>query len=175
MGQLLFEQNMQLLNSPNLLTINNGSLSFFPFNIRDSISFGTLNFLMGKTNNNVTFTMSVGLYSLTGSTLSLTNSISETFSSTNVVQKFYMSLTATSAAQNITPGTWFLGMLVSTGGNSDLSLNGATINPGNAFPGAFIGGAMTDSTNALPSSYATSNLDITGSNPVSVPLILLTA
>ena len=157
---------------------SNGTLSFFPFSPSDSISFGTLNIAISKSTSAATFTFSIGLYSLTGSSLSLANSISETFSNTNNGQQ-WVSLTAVSATQNITPGSWWLGLLISTGGDSRIYINGQSlinaIGPENAFPGGFIGGRMTESTNALPSSYATSGLDITGGDATNVPIIILTA
>ena len=67
--------------------------------------------------------------------------------------------------------------MVSTSGQSHFNIRGMKIGsvPTNAFPGAFIGGMMTESTNALPVSYATSNLDVTGQNELLEPYILITA
>ena len=171
MGQLLFQQN--IIASNEQITINNGSISFFPFNIYDSLSLSVFNCLFLGSNANKTVSLSIGLYSLNGSTLSLSNSISGTRSqSDNNV--WYASMTATSATQNITPGTWWFGILASTGGNSSVAFIGQTkANAANAFPGGFIGGRMTASSNALPSSYATSDLDITGNDAMAVPMIIL--
>lgn len=174
MPQLNFARNIGLPHT-DLIRISNGTMTFSPFNLGQSISWNTINIFISKSSANMTHTISIGLYSLNGSTLSLANSASGTFSGSNN-QRAYVSLTATSATQNLTPATWFFGLLFSTGGNSGLDIVGqSTINAGNAFPGGFIGGRMTDSTNALPSSYATSNLDITGNDGMNVTYILLTA
>ncbi len=173
MAQLDFHVNFPGIVSETLAVASNGTLSFVPMSPSDSVSFNKLNFYMSA-GSNATFTLSIGLYSLTGSTLSITNSMSRSITLSNF--RGYVSLSATSVAQNITPGTWWLGLLVSTGGNSSVAFVGQSfVNPGNAFPGGFIGGRMTDSTNALPASYATSNLDVTGTDAMSVPTIILTA
>ena len=174
MGQLNFAQNFNYIPSQ-FKIISNGTLSFVPFELADSISFLTMNLGISNSSANMTYTFSVGLYSLTGSSLSLANSISASISRSNSVRG-YFSLTATSAAQNITPGNWWFGILVSTGGNSDIELIGqTTVNPLNAFPGAFIGGRMTASTAALPASYATSDLDTTGDDAMNIPMIILSS
>lgn len=174
MPQLNFEYNWPSLGGLQAYVVSNGTMSYLPINIRDSISWATINFIMSIAGGaGATKTISLGLYSLTGSSLSLANSASVTRTAN---QAIYVSLSDISAAQNITPGTWFLGLLGSTSGSSDWSIWGQSSRSfGNAFPGSFIGGVMTESTNALPSSYATSNLDITGSDAMFVPLILLTA
>lgn len=186
MPQLSFQQNYNHMPSFSN-AISQGTLSFIPFNIDDSISFKTLNVGMEVTLSslgNISFTLSLGLYSLTGNSVSLANSISLSRSSNNglgaTTSQLYISATATSATQNITPGTWFWGIV----GTSNASLLGdaawslyigSLTNAGNAFPGGFIGGRMTASTNALPESYATSDLDITGNDAMGVPYILLSS
>lgn len=172
MGQLNFAYNLEGPTSQ-LFAINNGTLSFFPFNLYESLSFSVVNFPVQGENANRTVSYSLGLYSLTGSSISLANSISGTRTQNNT-EAYYVSLTATSAAQNITPGTWWFGFLASTGGNANVSLLGqSNVIPGNSFPGSFIQGRMTDSTNALPGSYATSDLDTTGADAMNIPMILL--
>ena len=182
MPQLTFAINGGLFN--NAVSIPNASLTFFTIMLTDSISFKTFNIMWahgGGNTSNKTYSLSVGLYSLTGSTLSIANSISGTFTHSVSGQRGgYMSISDTSANQNITPGTWFFGLLFSTthagGAAGSLQLRlGLTANPGNVFPGGFIGGAMTDSTGVLPSSLATSNLNITGATALRVPTIILTA
>lgn len=183
MGQLNFAQNFNAI-PPRVLEVSNNSLSFFPWNLYGSVSFVSLNIPIksgiSSGAGSVAHTLSIGLYSLTGSTLSLANSISLTDSSSrtgnNISYEGYVKGTGTSATQNITPGTWWWGFVNSVTGSITLSLTGGfTNNPGNAFPGAFIGGRMTDSTNALPSSFATSDLDITGSDAMFTPFIILGA
>lgn len=173
MGQLNYYINQPAPNTIHNWQISNGILSFSPITPTDSISIGTINFLYSAANG--TKTLSVGLYSLNSSTLSIANSWSGTIN-TSVGTARYVSLSATSATQNITPGTWWLGILISTSGTAALSLYGQTsLNPQNAFPGAFIQGIMTDSTAALPASIATSDLDITGGETLYVPHIIMTA
>mgnify|MGYP001565128131 CR=1 FL=1 len=178
MPQLNFEQNFNAIGNLGR-AVSVGTLSFIPFSVRDSISFVTMNIGISYSGTNTSQgqTYSIGLYSLNASSLSLANSISgsTTATSGNILQ--YISMTATSATQNVTPGNWWFGILVSTtNGTSRLSLlGGGTVSPANAFPGSFIGGRMTDSTNALPSSIATSALDITGSDAMNIPMILLSA
>lgn len=177
MAQIDFAYNTALiLHVQGRTVISDGTLSFYPFNFWDSISFASVNFYLRNTNSNATYTFSLGLYSLTGSSLSLANSASATMSISSNVSQFWLSITATSATQNITPGTWWLGFVGRSGGHSQLSITGITrLNAGNAFPGAFVGGRMTESTASLPASYATSNLDITGSDAHFVPTIYLSA
>ena len=175
MAQILFSENYALMTGVNAQQASYGILSFIPHIFFDSISFNTLN-IPGVIGAKASFTLQFGLYSLNGSTLSLSNSISGTVGSSNT-GRAYISLTDTSATQNITPGVWWFGLLLqSTSSNNSLSfLGNSTINPENAFPGGFIVGRMTDSTNGLPSSYATSDLDTTGNDAIFVPNIIISA
>lgn len=150
---------------------------FFAFNFYDSISFNTINLVIVRNNSNSrTISASLGLYSVTGSTLSLANSAAGTWTNhTNPGSRYqYLSFSTISATQNISPGTWYFGLLASTAG-SNCSYGGLTANPANAVQGGFIGGEMTATTNALPASYATSDLDITGRNALIVPYIIVSA
>lgn len=178
MGQLLYAQNFN--NVPNAsMTYAKGSLLFFGFNIYESISFKTANMVIsGNANSNGDVSISLGLYSLNSSTLSLANSISRGITRPSWDNPIYISLSDTSANQNISPGTWYWGLVISgttTAQNVTRLIGQQNIDPLNAFPGGFIGGRMTDTTNALPVSYETSNLDITGSDAMPVPVIILTA
>jgi hypothetical protein len=166
MAQLNFAKNLQYPPNDNM-AIAAATMSFVPINLVGSISFLTMNLLMnyGATASQ---TMSIGLYSLNGVSLSLVNSISG--SDTCPAAIHYMSLTATSATSNIIPGTWWLGLLIS----NTCSLYGAfTLNPTNAFPGGFIQGRMKASTSALPANIEISNLNVTGSGTMFSPYILL--
>ena len=69
MPQLNFEQNFNFMANQRI-RVSNGTLSFVPFMINDSISFLTMNILITNTSANMTFTGSFGLYSLNASTLS---------------------------------------------------------------------------------------------------------
>ena len=171
MAQLNFYANMEGASNQGVSTVANQAL-FFGFNLEDSISWNTINFFAYHTTGSKTY--NIGLYSLTGSSLSLVNSASQSRTGQNFGA--FQSIVNTSATSNLTPGTWYLGVLVSTSGGSNFSFGGQTqANAGNAFPGAFIGGNMTETTNALPGSYATSNLDVTGNSGIMVPFIVLSA
>src|SRR3990167_2584440 len=186
MGQMNFAYNFVGL-PPSAQAISTlPTMSIFAYNILGSISLLTQNIglqIEGGALASVNITANIGLYSLTGSTLSLANSLSATTSASglDIVPAFYLSLTATSATQNITPGTWYWGMLISQSDLTVLStaivrlIAGTSFNFANAFPGAFIGGAMTASTNAIPASIATSDLDIPGGPEMQVPMVLLSA
>ena len=173
MGQVLFQSNIPSLSN-NLNAIIDGSLSFFPLNIYDSISLKTVNIAINAGGTTKTVSFYLGLYSLSISTLSLANSLSATYTQAGADR--FISLTDTSANQNITPGTWFWGILVNFSSSSNVSLyGGLSDSPGNAFPGGFIGGSMTESTAALPASYATSNLGVTGKAALFNPLIIISS
>ena len=173
MAQLNFHCNYPVLHGGFENAISNATLTFVPISPSDSISWATANIIAGNGGTG-TRSLSIGLYSLTGSTLSLANSISGSKDASFAVG--YFSLTAISAAQNITPGNWWLGMMISTAGQSNFTIRGNNqINPANAFAGGFIQGRMTVSTSVLPSSYATSDLDTTGSDAFFTPIIILTA
>lgn len=174
MVQISYWANLSHLANQQSLTINNGSVTFFPMNFYESISLATVNVGIQHAANNSTVTLQLGLYSLNVSTLSLANFISGTTNETNG-NNYWASITATSSAQNITPGTWWWGLRMSVA-NGTLRLFGNTVSANNSFPSAFVGGAMTASTSALPSSVATSNLDVTAdNNEFNIPQIILSA
>lgn len=179
MAQLLFQQINNLWEGKTF-SINNATVSFFPMNFYDSISLNTFNIgvAWSTTNSNGTVSASYGLYSLNGSSLSLANSWSRSISRTSggAASNGFLSATATSATQNITPGTWWIGIHLSVESNTKFSIQGYSgVDPENAFPGGFIGGAMTVSTNAIPVSVATSDLDTTGNDAMFVPTMLISA
>ena len=161
MPQLSFAQNLNVApNGVPLLTAQ--SLNIFGFNLLDSISLKTIQVIVQQSaSTNATYSLSIGLYSLNGATLTLVNSASNS-SSQSGVSRFYFSMTNTSATSNLTPGTWYFGLLLNTAGDNVFRVYGGTRSGGNAFPGGFIQGQMTDATTQLPLSIATSNLNITG-------------
>lgn len=172
MGQLNFHANFYGVFNLNV-GVSHQSIFFSPMILEDNISFINLNFLVNKNATGGTHSIYIGLYSLSQSSLSLANSISGTLS---VTAANYFPLTATSSSQNITPGNWWWGYLLSTNSVSNHFIFGANvINPANAFPGNFIGGLMTVTSSQLPSNIATSDLDITGLTEMVVPLFILTA
>lgn len=175
MPQLDFEMNYPTI-AASRFTPNSGSITFCPMQIRDSISLNTVNLPLYSPSGAKTVTLRLGVYSITGSSLSLANSLS---GSVDLVgDDKYLSLTATSSAQNMTPGTWFFGLLFSTSSNSNFTVNAMShsrFNAENAFNFGFIGGAMTASTSALPSSIATSDLDVTGTDALAAPVMIISA
>lgn len=107
-----------------------------------------------------TFTLSFGLYSLSGSTLSLANSAS--VSSNPGANALSWITLATSATQDITPGNWFFGLIFSSSSNSLIGILCPPSPGGGAFQSAYSGpfqwGQYNTSTSVLPASIATSDL-----------------
>ena len=179
--QLQFFENFQLKHGAAYNGYSNGTLSLHAVNIPLSISFNQVVALMSVSSaalSALSATLQFGLYSLNGSTLSLANSASNTVEHTNSANSWYSMVT--SATQNITPGAWYFGINFFTGGiatdhSSASFLGNSSGNPPNAILGGFLMGRMTASTNALPSSIATSDLDITGSDAIRQPYIIITA
>lgn len=166
-----FENFPGHLGNANLVYSVN-TLSIHAVNIPLSISFNNVLALLSESNSG-SATIRFGLYSLSGSTLSLANSASAAITMGNAYswQSF-----ATSATQNISPGAWYFALMVSSEGASSLSFYGnSSVNPGDAVPGGFLRGRMTASTAAMPASIATSDMDITGSDAMRQPFILITA
>lgn len=174
MAQINFNQNWNYGIAGSAFQVSNGTLTFFAFNVLDSVSWNNVN-LVGSMGASAQLTYSLGLYSMNGGTqLSLVNSGEGSFS-LSAGHRVYLSLSSTSATSNLTPGTWYAGIVGLTGSVAQFSLFGAGFNPGNAYTGAFLNGRMTASTNALPATYATSDLDITGIDAMSFPYLLITA
>lgn len=182
MGQMSFAKQFNALPFSDFNPDGN-VLNISPFLIEDNISLNTVNVIFRAGINAVhSESITLGLYSITGSTLSLANSCSG--QRTNSAASFfiqYVSMTNTSSTQNITPGTWFWGIIgigSSTGGGGGtrpINILAGTISAGNSFPGSFIGGKMTETTNALPSSIAISDLDTASNESLYVPFILVSA
>lgn len=156
------------------------TLSIHAVNIPLSLSFNYPAILLAgqynQTSTTGTFTWRFGLYSLNGATLSLANSASASSAWNSVTFTSWLTF-ATSATQNITPGTWYLALQASRGGGAITRSHfiNSSINPANAIPGGFLMGRMTVSTAAMPASIATSELDITGSDAIRQPYIIITA
>lgn len=177
--QLQFFENLpgHLVAATNNPSTN--TLSIHAVNIPLSLSFNNVIFLVSQGfSADFSQTWHFGLYSLTGSTLSLANSASRQYTSTShALTQEWVSM-VTSATQNITPGTWYFAfnyVSVNNANVSDRIAFNSSINPGNAIPGGFLRGRMTASTNAMPGSIATSALDITGSDAERQPFIIITA
>lgn len=178
--QILFFENFPVKKGNAYIGFSNGTLSIHAVNIPLSLSFNTPVVLMSVSSgvgSALSGTIQFGLYSLNANTLSLANSASQSIGIGGSANSWYSM--ATSATQNITPGQWYFGMNFFTGGiatdHSSASFYGnSSLNPNNA-PTRFVMGRVTASTNAMPASIATSNLDITGSDAVRQPFIIITA
>ena len=99
----------------------NTYLKFQGIYLAGSLSFNNVIMALsasGTTSKSIT--ISLGLYSLNGSTLSLANSAS--FSNAYNANTFEWITLATSAAQDLTAGNWYLGIIQSTSSNSLMSL-----------------------------------------------------
>lgn len=159
---------------------SNGTLSIMAVNIPLSISFGNVIAPMSISSaalSALSGTLQFGLYSLNGATLSLANSASNTVRHDAQSANSWYSM-VTSATQNITPGPWYFGVNFFTGGiatdhSSASFYNSPDENFGNAQP-IFHRGRMTVSTNAMPTSIATADLDVTGSDSNKQPYIIIT-
>lgn len=150
--------------------------------IPGSISFNNVNIIFSQGHTSASATISFGLYSLTGSTLSLANSASRAFN-TNANGLSWISL-ATSAVQDITPGDWFFAFLSASSGQNSISYaihNTLSNNLTNVqLGGPFIRGVLTVGTAALPASIATSDMRKEGNgssttNSTHQPYLLLSA
>lgn len=159
---------------------SNGVPTFIGVYIPGSISFNTaaikVSFSVG-TSNSISF--SFGLYSLNGATLSLANSASY---STQGITGFSWVTMATSAAQDITPGIWYLALQrsrnVAAASFSYLqNLTADVINK--PIGGPFIRGRATVSSAGMQATFATSDLQKEGSSSVNSthvkPYILISA
>ena len=178
--QLQFFENFPGHLGAGTIDDSGGIISLHAVNIPLSISLNTVIFLLTVTsaaNSTRSMTYNFGLYSLNGSTLSLANKVSRTLTYGDATFSSWISMTAVSSAQNITPGTWYFGFNKTSAGNAvdDRYYGNSSINPGNAIPGGFLRGRNTVATADMPASIATSDLDITGSDATRQPYIIITA
>lgn len=175
MGQINFQANINCVGYSNIRGTNR-TLYVNPFNVYESISLNTVHIPFRLSVTAQTLTLSLGLYSLSLGTLSLANSASATIRFTGAGNIQYVPITAISATQNITPGTWYWGFVVNSSGSSQFTIQGgASIAPGNAFPGGFTGGRYTVSTLGLPASIPITDFDVTGIDAHYVIPIIISA
>lgn len=180
--QLQFFENLPGKDGAGYVGISQQILSVHAVNIPLSVSFNYPVILLSHSDdglNLATRSFSFGLYSMNGSTLSLANSASGEFDVPLVASQFFSwhSL-ATSATQNISPGPWYFALNFNTAGVNATNFavfGNSSINPGNAVPGGFLMGRMTAATTAMPASIATSDLDITASDALRQPYVIITA
>lgn len=174
--QLNVWKNFQGLNQQTNAVYSNGTLSVNMFNLPVSMSLGVaaLGALRSVTAATGTMTIQMALYSLSGSTLSLENSGSMSFSASTTQRSWY-AVTTWSKTQNISPGQWWWGVnIISSSVSSFSFLANSSVNITNA-PLIPMKGHMTVSTATPPSSIATSNLDISGNDAMRQPFIIITA
>ena len=184
MANINLFQNYPTAHSIQLLGVSlivNGRLQLNYVYIPGTIAFNNvlMAFSVGNTTAK-TLTISFGLYSLNGSTLSLANSASFSQDATDV--GFSWITLVTSATQNITPGGWYFGYQHSSSGNSVMSVIGQTRNSARNDEGAggpFFRGWHATTSAALRVSIATSDLSKDGSSGTLTtkhhPLIIISA
>ena len=179
--QLQFFENFPGKDFRANVVASNATLYVHGVNIPLSLSFNypvvlISHFTGAGTTVDRTVSISFGLYSLNGSTLSLANSASvSTSGASNVSFISWLSM-VTSATQNISPGAWYFAQNIRYSGASLLGpFINSSVNPLNAVPGGFLMGRMTASTTAMPASIATSELDITGSDAMRQYFMIITA
>lgn len=155
----------------------NDWLFIYGFVFPGSISFNNIALVKSIANVVHTASFSLGIYSLNGSTLSLANSA---FASHNLTGINWVSF-ATSATQDITPGNWYLGFLRASSSNNPSIVGGnQRIVSNGEYGGLIVNGNYSASTNALPSSIATSDIikegnASTAGNISSTPYVLITS
>ena len=179
----IFENIPTLNNLANIAWVNN-TLSLVGVVLPGTISFNTVAMILNlsSTNSEQTISINFGLYSLNGSTLSLANSASYSTSlSSNQSSVGFYATFATSATQNINPGNWYFGLLptgTNTGGAARAFNNSRPLTfSGGIYVGVLVRGYLSVSTNALPASIATSDVNKEGSsaNGQVYPYILISA
>ena len=179
MGQLNIFENIPSIHNVAFSALPLSSLFIHGVYIPDNISFNTAAVLIttpSATFNNIF--VYFGLYSLNGSTLSLANSGS-VLRSGNVNIRWTTLIT--SATQNISAGNWYFGFFLSnTYSNNGLGSilcwgNNQNISNG-VYGGPFIRGVFSTTTNAMPASIHTSNMNKETTNETTRhPYILIAA
>ena len=160
------------------LGTDNNTLRVFGVYIPGSISFNNIIMAVGASGTTAkTLTLSFGLYSLNGATLSLANSAS--FSSNPAANQSSWRTFVTSATQDITPGNWYFAINSVTAGNSEFSVKRANnnINIHGVHGGPFLQGYHSVSQTAMPASIATSDFVKDGASSFinTLPYILISA
>lgn len=176
-------ENYNLIH--NVITDNmpgaNATISFRAFNIPDSLTLNSVAMLISL-NSSRSATISFGLYSFTGSTLTLVDSASGLISSSTTSPLIWSSLSI-SASYNIVPGTWYFAILGSFNPNVQSAayyndaLNLAQLGSG-LYGGAPIAGGYSTTTAALPASLNVTEILIGAggnSNAMHFPYILISA
>ena len=165
-----------------------GSLRINNVYIPGSISFNNIAMILSAVGTGSrSITLSFGLYSLSGSTLSLANSAS--FSIEHTTSTIGWITLITSATQDITPGNWYFAYLQSISHNGAQSSASWLVPAENfanaigtnyAYAGPFLRGEYSTTTNVLPVSIATSDFIKEGNTSITTlnrdhPYIVISA
>lgn len=162
MARINIFQNLPVLHLANTgLTVGFNTLFLQGVYIPGSISFNNVAVIVSVNRGgaDMSITMSLGLYSLTGSTLSLANSAGNSFGFT--ADNFSWRTLATSATQDISPGNWYLGFIRVSSGDDAMTVVHSPTFGGLAIVshgGLFVRGIHSVSQTVMPSSIATSDL-----------------
>lgn len=191
-----FLYNFSPYNAVTNKAMSNSQLSFFAFNVYESISLKhlnvqpRLNYNPHSTLNTQSLSILAGMYVLTASSLSLINSgihstvISNTSGTAgSITVDYWADVSSWYVTQNLTPGTWYIGLLpIFSTSNASITIVGmslggigGTMAAGNAFPLEFMSGSQAATTLDLPSLIATNTLVVTGAGATNTPCIIISA
>lgn len=179
MARINIFQNIDIFHSANFVVRQSSYLRIHGIYIPGSISFNNVAVLISRSSNgSKTLSLSFGLYSLNGSTLSLANSAS--FNQTATTTAVSWQTLITSATQDITPGNWYFAFLSKSVGTGNFLQYGGVVGKAigiGAHGGAAVRGILTVTDTVLPTSIATSNMQVEGgSNETNIyPYILISA
>ncbi len=144
-------------------------------NLLHTLSMNNVVLLLSATGTTArSLTVQFGLYSMNANTLTLLNSASKS-SAVAGATSVWISM-VTSATTAINPGVYYLGINALSGAAAGmLFYANSSIAAAGAAPGGFLRGRVTASTNAMPVSIATTDLDNIGSDAERQFYIILTA
>ena len=160
MAQINIFENFDNLHIVGNSSIPANTLQIQRVYIPGSLSFNVPSVVFTKgDSSDASFSVSLGLYSLTGNTLALANSASGSTNGISAILQWFSM--ATSTTQNISPGEWYLGFVYATSSRSNITFRGNIwpASPGaGASPTSFIRGRYTVSVTNIPASISTSDL-----------------
>ena len=184
MARIQIFENFSVINVATFDTgalIAQSSLFVHGVYIPGSISFNTIAMLFSNNATNQSDTIAFGLYSLSGSTLSLANSASGQLTLNNQIR--WLSL-VTSATQDITPGNWYFAYFLSSNSSGQFSVpfvlaHGVNFAWISSYGGLFVRGFYSATVSAFPASIATSDFTKEGTSGQAysgvVPYVLISA
>lgn len=176
MAQYNIFENFPLFHFSPAAVSNTNSLFINGVVFDHSVSLNTINVLFFQQNLGTnSITVSFGIYSLNGASLSLQNSGSTSTSIGGGATRF-LSFTM-SAAENLSPGNWYFGIINSQNTCRIGGMVGRTAS-GGAPGGVLVDGVYSASQTVLAASYATSDFIVYGDSSSTVstyPYILISA